>query len=172
MEKVSKSKLQERLSLHEEIDRLKVRYIQTRKDLIYVMSTINGTFQAEEKLATWRFGSLKISDLEKKASLTGFIKKRSNGVVKNWKNRYWVLVENYIFYFDDNKENSKLKGILRLDECRVEEYDRNGKSKVEDKASEGFVIFTSKRKMKTQASSVEEAEAWKKAIIDAGSIKF
>jgi len=175
MQKESQSKLEERLSLHDQIDRLKARYSQTRKDLIYVMGTINGTFQAEEKLATWRFGSLKLSDLEQKAKLSGFLRKRSNGMVKNWKNRFWVLVDNYIFYFDDNKENSKLKGILRLDECRVEGYDRNGsKNKRLDlaKNSDGFVIYTSKRKMKTQAPSVEEAEAWRQAIVEAGTMKI
>lgn len=165
--------LEERLELHNEILFLKDKNLQLKKDLTYVLNSIVD-FNAEIKLATWKFGSIKIQDLTKRASMQGFVKKRSNGVVKNWKNRYWVLVDNYIFYFEDQKDNSKLKGMLRLDDCKVEGYDRYAKTeqtKFDDGAA-GFVIYTSKRKMKTQVPNVEEAIKWKKAIADAGASKL
>ncbi|KAG2383471.1 hypothetical protein C9374_004142 [Naegleria lovaniensis] len=122
--------------------------------------TLSG-IDAETKLAEFRFGSPLTCDRlmsEHKPTLTGYLEKKGR-LKKNWKKRFFVLLQNYLFYFA--KENGKLKGFLRIEECEIEREEEVG--------SKGLYVFhikTMGRLLSLRVDNVEDREDWIKWIYE------
>lgn len=158
-EEIRKKTSQKIEELVKRVKILKEALIQTRKDLNYGM-TLSGV-DAETKLAEFRFGSpLTCERLtsEFKPTLTGYIEKKGR-LKKNWKKRFFVLLQNYLFYFA--KENGKLKGFLRIEECEIEREEEVG--------SKGLCVFhvkTMGRLLSLRLENTEDREDWIKWIYE------
>jgi len=137
---------------------LKENLVQTKKDLNYGM-TLAGD-NAETKLAEFRFGSLTAERLtgEHKPTMVGWMEKRGR-VAKSWKKRYFILLNNYVFYFTKEK-GGQLKGFLRIEECEIERVEE------EVKGMFVFQVKTMGRILVCRTDSSESREDWVKCLYD------
>jgi hypothetical protein len=95
------------------------------------------------------------------SSKRGMMKKKG-AVVKNWKNRFFVLKGPLLYYYE-NEGASRPKGCVVLERSNVR--DSNGKSD-ESTDKNSFCVCTATRTWVFIASSPDEKAAWMKAIDD------
>ena len=157
-EEIRKKTSQKIEELVKRVKVLKETLIQTRKDLNYGMTLSSA--DAETKLAEFRFGQLTAERLttEFKPTFVGMVEKRGR-LKKNWKKRYFILLNNYIFYFTKEKGGA-LKGFLRIEECEIDREEEENKK--------GFVfhIKTMGRVLSCRTESYEVREEWIKWIYE------
>eukprot|EP00761_Pharyngomonas_kirbyi_P014269 gb/GECH01014299.1/.p1 GENE.gb/GECH01014299.1/~~gb/GECH01014299.1/.p1 ORF type:complete len:778 (+),score=248.19 gb/GECH01014299.1/:1-2334(+) len=132
---------------------------QTREDLNFSLS-IAGP-EAEEKLMKQRFPSVGAADIAY-PDKAGWITKQG-ARVRNWRKRYFILKDNYLFYYGDEKA-SEPKGFLRLDDCEVDEV-----PKEESKKDFAFKVACAGRTLYAFTASQQETTAWIFAIRKAAS---
>eukprot|EP00817_Percolomonadidae_sp_ATCC50343_P003670 CAMPEP_0117423178 /NCGR_PEP_ID=MMETSP0758-20121206/3857_1 /TAXON_ID=63605 /ORGANISM="Percolomonas cosmopolitus, Strain AE-1 (ATCC 50343)" /LENGTH=741 /DNA_ID=CAMNT_0005206217 /DNA_START=199 /DNA_END=2424 /DNA_ORIENTATION=+ len=157
------AKKRRQLPIIERVQYLRKMYITVRKELAFAMAATDPPYAIAEKLALYKFRTLSAVKLAPEATHTGILTKRSSGgLVKNWKERFTVLKENYLLYYE-NAKSTKPKGLLCLDDCDVEVYPKHDC---------GFLIFIEKRRFKCLAKTPEQRVEWMKHIKRAGAVVF
>lgn len=108
----------------------------------------------------------------KHASCAGFLVKQG-GDVKNWKRRYFVILDSVLYYFkmsdppdlDSNKE-VKPKGYIHLSNCEVSS---NGSTKIQPSRANCFCVFTPDRQYFMCAENAAAMRKWVSAIQNTSS---
>jgi len=105
-------------------------------------------------------------DTKKFANKSGTLTKRG-GKWKSWKKRYFVLKDNFLYYFSEPKD-SVPKGVVLLDGARTENAEKQTKKKfcfsITARKSFTSAIGWANRIYFFQAENTEEMESWIKAI--------
>ncbi|KAL9647947.1 hypothetical protein ABK040_008216 [Willaertia magna] len=141
---------------------LKENLVQTKKDLNYGM-TLAGD-NAEQKLAEHRFGNPLTAEMlieKHKPTKVGLMEKKGR-LKKSYKRRFFVLVNNYLFYFTKEKKG-ELKGFLRIEDCEIDRIE-------EEKPV--FSIKTLGRVLVCKCESADDREDWVHKIYDNSRLLF
>ena len=112
--------LEELRSRHEKLEYLieHLKIERMRSDMhIERLRVLYNWFPTTEALCEAIYGSLSLANLQKSAAKVGYLtKKARNG--NNWKYRYFVLRDNFLFYFKSDKDqNSQASGVIRIDDA-------------------------------------------------------
>jgi len=132
-----------------EMGLLELKY-QNEK-LVHQIKHLQCTFENEEALARALYGNLAAEAIPN-PNRCGYLTKQG-GSVKSWKRRYFVLKDNFLFYYKKPKDDNPT-GVVQLEGCTVEEVPNAEERK------NCFKINTESRVWLLQADRQIEMDIW------------
>jgi PH domain/Calponin homology (CH) domain len=135
--------------------------------LIERLQYLQGRFDDDEALARAIFQEC-AADALQHPTRAGMLTKQG-GSVKTWKRRYFVLKENFLFYYKSQKDSSKPLGVIHLDEYEVvlaksEEIKNQKGADKETRGRNFFKIITPTRTYFICAERQVDMDLWLDAI--------
>lgn len=116
-------------------------------------------------LCTAIYGDLRVATLELDGcTKTGFLKKRSR-LTGRWNERYFVLRDNFLFYFKHSLRDQASHGVVRLDDCLARTYVAKGGAHV--MCIEVSSMHKPAKVLQVSASSHYVVQEWKTAVMAA-----
>lgn len=122
-------------------------------------------FQDTFALCTAIYGDLRVATLEfDGCTKSGFLKKRSR-LTERWNERYFILRDNFLFYFKRSLRDQASHGVIRLDDCLARTYVAKGGAHV--LCIEVSSVHKPARVLQVSAPSHHVIQEWKTAVMAA-----
>ncbi|KAI3646439.1 hypothetical protein MP228_009367 [Amoeboaphelidium protococcarum] len=149
------------------IEHLKIERL--RSDMhIERLRVLYNWFPSTEALAEAIYKNLTLANISKDSSKSGYLtKKARNG--NNWKYRYFVLKDNFLFYFKSDKDQSTLaSGVIRVDDAQLRFAENPTRKNIKDQWLLCIEIPNNNDSIKQHAFYIagedHELEGWKSSI--------
>lgn len=132
------------------------------------LRVLYGSFPSTEALSEAIYRSLKLENIAQTATKTGFLTKKARSS-SNWKYRYFVLRDNFLFYYKSDKDPSATPlGAIRVDDASLRFADNPTKSDLKDQFVLCLEIPNNNGAVKENqffvAGEQAELEVWKTQI--------
>lgn len=116
-------------------------------------------------LALCIYTDLRVCSIESGCSRAGTLSKR-HPLTHSWNQRYFILRDNFIFYFKSSKREQEAHGCIRVDDCLCKLSSTKGEQvlTVEPSMNHGY---KGPRKVLKMMASYDTLLAWKGAIVTA-----
>lgn len=116
-------------------------------------------------LAICIYTDLRVCTIESGCSRAGMLSKK-HPLTHSWNQRYFILRDNFIFYFKSSKREQEAHGCVRVDDCLCKLSNTKGEQvlTVEPSMNHGY---KGPRKVLRMMGSYDTLLAWKGAIVTA-----